>query len=188
MQSIKLVDPNEATGAAKEVFNAAEQRLGRVPNMLRVLGHSPAILQSYLAMSEAFRKAQISPQLRGLVTTAVAEAAGSDYMLSLAYSFGPAEGLTPEELDAARRAESADAKTAAALEYAVDAVRKNGHVDEPALEKLRAAGFSETEIAEIVALIALNLFRSYVNLLAGTEVDHPLVRTGRSAKAESVAA
>ena len=36
-----------------------------------------------------------------------------------------------------------------------------------------AAGFSEGEVAEIVANVALNIFTNYFNHVAETEVDFP---------------
>ncbi len=40
----------------------------------------------------------------------------------------------------------------------------------------------DEEIVEIVAAVALNVFRNYFNLIAGTEIDVPLVRTSRAGR------
>ena len=41
------------------------------------------------------------------------------------------------------------------------------------IDQLRASGFSDGEITEIIANVALNLFTNYFNHVAGTEVDFP---------------
>ncbi len=41
---------------------------------------------------------------------------------------------------------------------------------------LRSAGFSDGEIAEIVAFVALNLYRNYFNLVAAPEIDFPAAK------------
>ena len=41
--------------------------------------------------------------------------------------------------------------------------------------RVRRAGYTEGEIAEIVANVALNLFTNYFNHVARTEVDFPRV-------------
>ena len=41
--------------------------------------------------------------------------------------------------------------------------------------RLRAAGFTDAEVAEIVAHVALNVFTNFFNKVAGLAVDFPLV-------------
>src|SRR6266852_6167197 len=177
MQVPKPVDPNTAVGKTKELFGVIEQRLKRVPNMIQLMANSPAILGAYLEFNEAFEETKMTPRLRGLITAAVSEINGCDYTLSIAFSLGRREGLSEDELTAARRAEANDPKFAAALRFAAKIVRERGHVSGPDVAELRNAGFTDEEIVEMIALVALNIFRNYFNLIAGTEVDFPLVRT-----------
>jgi len=181
MQVIKAVDPKTAQGKTKELFVAIEQRIKRVPNMIQLMGNSPAVLGAYLQFNEAFDKAKMSPKLRGLITTTVSEINGCDYTLSTAFALGKREGLSEEELTAARHAEASDPKTSAALRFAAKTVGERGHVAPQEVEKLRNAGFNDEEIVEIIALVALNLFRNYFNLIAGTEVEFPLVKAHSAA-------
>lgn len=181
MQAIKAVDPKTAEGKTKELFGAIEQRLKRVPNMIQLMGNSAGILGAYLQFNEAFDHAKMSPKLRGLITTTVSEINGCDYTLSTAFVLGKREGLSEEELTAARRADSSDPKTSAALRFSAKAVGERGRVSAEDVEKLRSAGFDDEEIVEIIGLIALNLFRNYFNLIAGTEVDFPLVKAHSAA-------
>ncbi len=46
---------------------------------------------------------------------------------------------------------------------------------------MRAAGFSDAEIVEIVLHVALNTLTNYVNEVAGTEIDFPAVAPARRA-------
>jgi hypothetical protein len=46
---------------------------------------------------------------------------------------------------------------------------------------MRKAGFSDAQIVEIVANIALNIFSNYFNSVAKTEVDFPLLQPGADA-------
>lgn len=50
-----------------------------------------------------------------------------------------------------------------------------GQVDDDDLATARAAGLSEGEIVEVVAHVALNIFTNYLNNVADTVVDFPLV-------------
>ncbi len=63
MQVLKAVDPNTAAGKTKELFGAIEQRLKRVPNMIQLMGNSPAILGAYLGFNQAFEETKITPKI-----------------------------------------------------------------------------------------------------------------------------
>jgi uncharacterized peroxidase-related enzyme len=182
MQVLTPIDVAAAGNDTRELFGAVEQRLKRVPNMLRLMGHSPAILGGYLQFTEAFGHSRLSPRLRSLITVAVSELNGCDYTLSTAIALGRREGLTDDEFTLARRLEASDPKTTAALQFAATAVRERGQVSPAEVVGLRDAGFSDEEIVEIITAVALTMFRNYFNLIAGTEVDFPLVQAGRAAR------
>jgi uncharacterized peroxidase-related enzyme len=177
MQVLKPIDPDTASGKTKELLGAVKQRLKRIPNMIRLMANSPAILGAYLKFNEAFDETKLTPKLRGLMTAAVSELNGCEYTLSVAMSLGRREGLTEDELNAARRNEAYDPKTAAALRFAARAVRERGRVPPLEVEGLRSVGFSDEEIVELIGVVALNVFRNYFNLIAGTDVDFPRVGT-----------
>ena len=119
----------------------------------------------------------MTARLRALITTAVAELNGCDYTLSVAMVLGRHVGLSEQELNAARQIQASDPHTAVALRFTAHLVQGRGHVPATEMEKLRAYGFSDEEIVEIVALVGLNLFRNYLNLVAQTEIDFPVVRS-----------
>jgi hypothetical protein len=48
---------------------------------------------------------------------------------------------------------------------------------------VRQAGFSDGEIVEVVAITALNVFTNYLNRVAETDIDFPVVRSGIGAAA-----
>ena len=174
MTLIKAIDPQKAEGRTGEIFKHVEERLGRVPNMLKLLGHSPSGLAGYLAYTEAFESGPMPSRLRGLLTAAIAELSGSDYVLSLAYMLGTRQGVSADEVTAARRLESDDPKIAAALRFAAKVIEGRGHGSEPGLKKLQAAGYTDEQIVEVVGFIGLSIVRNYVNLVLGTAPDAPL--------------
>jgi alkylhydroperoxidase family enzyme len=79
------------------------------------------------------------------------------------------------QLTSALELKSGDPKTTAALAFAASVTRKHGSVSALEVQNLREVGYSDEEIVEIIALIALNIFRNYFNLIAGTDPDFPPV-------------
>ena len=47
--------------------------------------------------------------------------------------------------------------------------------------RLRAHGIPDAEIVEIVLAVALNTFTNYINEVARTEIDFPVVHANRAA-------
>lgn len=82
-------------------------------------------------------------------------------------------GLSESDVCKARAGEADDLKIAAALRFARKVVVSRGVVEDDEVQALREVGFSDGEIAEIVANVALNLFTNYFNHVAGTEIDFP---------------
>jgi alkylhydroperoxidase family enzyme len=52
---------------------------------------------------------------------------------------------------------------------------QHGKISDQDLNKLRAAGYSEDGIVEIVLNVALNVLTNYINNVAQTDVDFPKV-------------
>lgn len=173
MSRIQPMDPAAAQGKAQELLAAIKAKMGRVPNILKTLAHSPAALQAYLGLSGAFSDAKLSVKIREQIALAVGEDNRCDYCVSAHSAIGKLSGLTPEEIEGGRRAQSADPKTGAILKFAQRLSANRGNVTDPEFAEVRKAGCSDEEILEIVTAVALNLFTNYVNHVAGTAIDFP---------------
>ena len=155
---------------------AVQQQLGVVPNLFRVFGNSPAALAGYLGLNGALAKGQLDARTRERIALAVAEFNGCDYCLSAHTYIGKhAAKLDDAEMAANREGGSQDAKAAAAVRFAVEVVRSRGHVEDAALQAVHAAGYSDAQIVEIVLHVALNTLTNYVNEVAKTAIDFPVV-------------
>ena len=110
------------------------------------------------------------------VALTVAEANGCDYCLSAHTLLGKGAGLGEADIRSARDAASSDPKTAALLRFARKLVVERGRTGDADLDALRRAGATDGEILEVVAHVGLNVFTNYVNLVADTDIDFPVVR------------
>src|SRR6516225_2638463 len=176
MPRINAVDPQVATGAAKTLLDAVQKKIGFVPNLMRTLAVSPATLDAYLSFGDRLSHGILSPKLREQLAVTVAYSNSCEYCLAAHTAIGGLLGLTPSQLEAAYTADSTDPQIAAALHFAQELVRNQGHVSDEELAKVRQAGYSDAEIAEIVGHVALNVFTNYFNTIAQTDVDFPKTR------------
>lgn len=172
MPRIAALDP-AAPSDAKPAFDAIKAKLGKVPNLFRVMGNSPATLKSYLAFSETIAGGTLSAGEREAVAIAIAERNACGYCLSAHAFIGKHAGLSEAEIAAARAAKADEPRRHALLQLADRLVVERGHLTDGELAATRSTGLSDGEILEVIALVALNTFTNYVNHVAGTEIDFP---------------
>lgn len=175
MPRLNAIDPTHATGKAKTLLEGVQKALGITPNLMRTFANAPAALEGYLAFNGALSGGVLKSKLREQLAITVAEANGCDYCLSAHTAIGNGVGLSPDELERARSGDSIDRRTEAALQFAEQVLEARGAVSDDELAAVRAAGYSDGEVAEIVGHVALNVFTNYFNRLAQTEVDFPRV-------------
>jgi|SRR6478672_2411637 len=178
MTRLQALNPETATGKTKELFNAVQGKLGIVPNMMRTMGNSDAVLEGYLNLSGALAKGKLGGRTGELIALAVSESNDCHYCLAAHTYIG--ENMLKTDtavLEAARAGESSDAKTQAILKLAKTLVAKNGRVNDTDVDNAKNGGVTDGEIAEIIAHVALNVLTNYFNNTANTEVDFPAVAT-----------
>lgn len=170
------VEPGSATGKAADLLAQVEKSLGLIPNMTKAMANSPALLQSYLALSSALADGALTPAVRERLAIATAQLNACEYCLSAhTYIGANIPKVDADELDSARRAESEDAHVAALLTLSNTIAEKSGHVDDVDVKAAREAGVTEQEIGEIVANLALNILTNYFNVVAQVDNDWPVV-------------
>jgi uncharacterized peroxidase-related enzyme len=175
MQRIAAVNPAEATGQAKKLLEGVQAALGMTPNLMKTLAKAPAALEAYLNFGTALGKGDLDARFREQIALAVAQANSCEYCLSAHSAIGKRAGLKPEEILESREAHSHEAKRNLGLQFAKVLVVQKGQVSDQTLAELKAAGYSDGEITEIVANVAVNIFTNYFNHVARTEVDFPKV-------------
>lgn len=174
--------------ASRPLLAAVEKQLGSVPNMFRLIGNSPAALEGYLSLSGALGKGRIDAKTRERIALVVAELNGCNYCLSAHTYLGTHVAKLPEQdLTDSRKARSADAKVESALRFAAALVQSRGHVGSAELSAVKAAGYDDAQIVEIVGIVALNTLTNYINSALGTDVDFPLVTHGEHSLATEAA-
>ncbi|WP_108259820.1 carboxymuconolactone decarboxylase family protein [Mangrovicoccus ximenensis] len=164
-----------APEASRPLLAQVKSLLGSVPNLFRLVAHSPAALEGYLGLFGALGKGRLPAATRERIALAIAEFNGCGYCLS-AHSYLAANlaKLPPEEIAANRRGRSADPKANAAVVFALKVAEARGHVSDADLHAVRDAGFGDAEVIEIVQNVALNIWTNYVNEVARTEIDFPV--------------
>ena len=175
MSRLTALDPAKTTGKAKELLGKVQAKLGLKPNLMRTMANSPAVLEGYLNFNAALAGGSLSAKVREQIALAVAESNSCEYCISAHTAIGKMVGLGESEIINSRQSFSTDPKVDGALKFARTIVANRGDVTDDDLGRVRNAGYSDGEIAEIIANVVLNVFTNYFNHVAQTEVDFPKV-------------
>jgi uncharacterized peroxidase-related enzyme len=178
---IAIPTVDSAPAASKPLLDGVFKKLGVVPNVFRVAGLSPAALEGFLGLSGALSKT-LDVRTRERIAIAVAEVNGCDYCLSAhTYLALNLAKIAPEDAELARKGLSTDAKAGAAVRFAVEVAKTRGGVSDADIAAVKEAGFSEAQIVEIVALVTENVFTNFLNKVAETDIDFPVLHTAEAA-------
>lgn len=171
-----------APSASRPLLEGVKKQLGIVPNLFRLVSNSPAALEAYLNLSGALAKGALAAPTRERIALAIAQVNECNYCLAAHSYIGKAMAKLDEaEISANRHGGSTDAKADVAVRFAVKVANAKGHVENADLQELHLAGYSDAEVIEIVMHVALNSWTNYLNSVAATEIDFPVVEALKAA-------
>jgi uncharacterized peroxidase-related enzyme len=172
------LDPENAAGKTKQIFDEMQVKFGMVPNLFRVLGNSTAALEAYFNFSTAVTNGTLDTKIQEQIGLTVADSNLCDYCLSAHMFMAGKIGLTPEEIDDAIRARAADPKTDAILKLARGIIIQRGELPDSDLQRARDSGLTDAAIVEVLANVVVNIFTNYLDHVARTVVDFPPAPSG----------
>ena len=180
MSRLKPIDPATATGQTKNLLDTVKTKMGLVPNMTKVMANAPAVLEGYLGLSGALSAGLLDAKTREQLALVVAEDNHCNYCLSAHSAIGKMVGLSEPQILASREGHGINDRSTAALLFARQVLDSKGQVTDSQLEAVRSAAFSDGEIAEIIAHVALNVLTNYFNNATQVDIDFPKVSFGKA--------
>ncbi len=171
-----------APARSQPMLEAVKKMLGSVPNLFRLVSVSPAALEGYLGLFGALGKGALPAPTREGIALAVAEINSCDYCLSAHTYLGRnLAKLDDAEITANRSGFSNDPKADAAVRFAVKVAKAHGHVSDDDVRAVKLAGYDDAQVIEIVQHVALNVWTNYINEVAKTDIDFPVVTARKAA-------
>lgn len=173
MPRIPTLDPDQATGPARDLLEQVRAKMGRTPNIMKTMAQAPAVLAGYLGFSGALAGGSLSARLRERIALAVAEQNDCSYCVAAHGAIAKMTGLNDDEIRDAREGRATDRADDEALRFALRVIESRGFVTDEELQRMRDAGHDDAAILEIVGVVSLNIFTNLFNHVADTEVDFP---------------
>ncbi|MEC3998456.1 carboxymuconolactone decarboxylase family protein [Actinacidiphila sp. DG2A-62] len=175
MPRIPVHTVDSAPAASGDTLRALEKRFGRVLNIHGEMAHSPVVLHTYAAIQGAIAEhGTFDARAREAIALAVGAVDDCSYCQSAHTMSAKAAGFTEEETVAIRRGDSGgDSKLDALVQVAREVAGEVGDASDAAWDKALAEGWTDTELAEVFAHVAVNLYTNYFNHYARTDLDVP---------------
>ena len=176
MPRIQPVDLTQPSVDAAPLLDGLNAKLGRVPNIYATMAQAPAVLKGVLTASGTLGETSLSGALREQIALAVGGANRCDYCAAAHTAIGKMNGLTDDQTQAALAGSADDGQAQAAITFARAILDREGFVTDEQLAAVKAAGFGDQQIVEIIAVTVFNIFTNYINHIAETEIDFPEVQ------------
>lgn len=178
MSRIAIPAIESATGATADIYAQVKKIAGgRVPNTYAALGYLvPASLAAVLNVQRALASGSLSQQELETIKLLVSAKAGCDVCVAAHNFVGKLAGLPVNALRAIRTEQpTGDARRDALVRFVSHLHGTSGSISEDEFAAIRAAGYTDTQLAEISLAIALITFTNTFNRINDTDVDFPSV-------------
>ncbi|WP_288363561.1 peroxidase-related enzyme [uncultured Spongiibacter sp.] len=180
MSRLPIIDHDNASAEQQELLDAIQQKLGMVPNFLKIFANSPAALRAFLGLHGIAGEGELPPATRERIALAVAQQNACQYCVSAHTAIGRKAGLNGDEIAANRAGGSQDAKAAVAVKFANTLVEHSGSVTAAEIAELHSAGYSDAEVVEIITHVGMNILTNFIGKASEVEIDFPTVELSLS--------
>jgi uncharacterized peroxidase-related enzyme len=175
MPRIHPVNPETTDAKTAATLQAVKRKLGVLPNIFTTFAQSPAALSSYVQIAESLAGGRLTARQRERIALAVAQENACQYCLSAHAAIGQGAGLGSEDIARARSGGAAGALDNLVTRFALDVARSRAEISDADLAAARQGGLDDGLIVEIIANVAMNVMTNYLNKVADTDIDFPLV-------------
>ena len=177
MSRFQIHDDLTAPEGSVPVLRGALATGGQLPNFLGVLAGSPAALRGYARFRSELRRGALDVPTLERIALAVAEHHGSRPGIALHSRAARQAGLAVDEVALAREFGSQDERIAALLRYLKAVVDGPGRPPMHLHEEAREAGWSDEQLLEAIAHVALERFTAMLNVAGEVPVDGSVEET-----------
>jgi len=175
MPRIQPIDTSHTDMQTAKTLDAVRKKFGVMPNIFTTFANSPAALSSYVQLGEQLARGRLTAAQRERIALAVAQENACQYCLSAHAALGRGAGLGDRDIDKARHGSAYDPFDKLVTSFALTLVRDRAELSDEQFAAAREAGLDDELMVEIVLNVTVNVMTNYLNKLASTEIDFPMV-------------
>jgi uncharacterized peroxidase-related enzyme len=174
MPRTAALKPEQVPVDSKPTLDAFSKNIGFTPNMMATFAQSPIAFNAWATFRSSLNKA-LDMKTREAISLIVSEVNGCNYCLAVhSYAANMAK-MPAEEIILARKGRATDPKRDAAVQFAHKVIEARGQVSDADVKAVRDAGYTDANVMEIIALVALYSLTNFFNNVFDPEKDFPAV-------------
>jgi len=175
MPGSTALKPEQVPAGSKPALDAFAKNIGFTPNMMATFAASPIAFNAWATLLGSLSKA-LDVKTRDSIGLAVSEVNGCNYCLTVhSFTAEHMAKLPADEIILARKGHASDPKRDAAVQFARKVIETRGNISDAHLKAIRDAGYTDANIMEIVALVAMYSLTNFFNNVFDPEKDFPAV-------------
>lgn len=144
---------------------------GSISKFVGVLAGAPRALRAFARLRSELRGGSVPEATQVRIALAVAEHRGDAYSVAQHARTARQIGLGLDEISRARSFESSDEREAHLLRLLAATIDADGHPPLYLLEEAREVDWTDEQIIEALAIVALNEFQSLIANAGGLPID-----------------
>jgi uncharacterized peroxidase-related enzyme len=175
MARTTALKPEQVPAESKATLNAFTKNIGFTPTMMASFAQSPIAFNSWATLLGSMSTA-LDVKTRDSIGLAVSEVNGCNYCLTVhSFTAQHMAQLPADEIILARKGHASDPKRDAAVQFARKVIETRGQVADADLKAVRDAGYTDANLMEIIALVAMYSLTNFFNNVFDPEKDFPAV-------------
>jgi uncharacterized peroxidase-related enzyme len=175
MPRTTALKPEQVPAASKPTLDAFTKNIGFTPNMMAAFAQSPIAFNAWATLLGSLSKA-LDVKTRDSIGLAVSEVNGCNYCLTVhSFTAEHMAKLPADEIILARKGHATDTKRDAAVQFARKVVETRGQISDADLKAVRDVGYTDANIMEIIALVAMYSLTNFFNNVFDHDKDFPAV-------------
>jgi uncharacterized peroxidase-related enzyme len=172
MTSFPLNTVATAPQASQPLLAAAEKAYGFLPNLLRGMATSPALLEGYLALAGIFNKTDLTETERQVILMTSNRLNGCTYCMAAHTAISLGAGVPADVVSALRDGTAiANARLEALRQFTIKIVESRGWPNDDDVQHLLAAGYARQTVLDVILGTSLKVMSNYTNHVVQTPVD-----------------
>lgn len=173
MTTFTVPTREEVSESNQAIFDQLQKGLGFVPNLYAYYAKNETALADYLAFQN--RKSTLKAKEREVINLVTSQINGCRYCQSAHTVLGKMNGFNEEQvLELRKGTASFDPKLDALASFTKAVVEGKGNVSSEIKDKFFAAGYSESNLIDVIIVVGDKVISNYIHNLAGFAIDFPI--------------
>ncbi|NDK49433.1 carboxymuconolactone decarboxylase family protein [Rhizobium laguerreae] len=175
MSRTVVLTPEQVPAESKQTLDTFTRNIGFTPNMMAAFAQSPIAFNAWATLLGSLSKT-LDVRTRDSIGLAVSEVNGCNYCLTVhSFTAEHMAKMPADDIILARRGHAKDPKRDAAVQFARNVIETRGNVSDAHLKEVRDVGYTDANIIEIIALVAMYSLTNFFNNVFDPEKDFPAV-------------